>query len=270
MTNLRPPAVAGSFYPAEADVLARLVADLLRDTPAAAATWPKAVIVPHAGYVYSGAVAAKAYAALRSAAGRVSRVVLLGPSHFARFRGLAAPTVEAFRTPLGPVPLDRTGLARLGDLPQVVFDDVPHAREHALEVQLPFLQTVLGDFALVPLAIGEAADAAVAAVIERLWDGPETVIVVSSDLSHYHGEAEARRLDEATAAAIAAFDGSRLDAEDACGRTAIAGLLAVAHAHGLRIERLGLATSADAGGPRHQVVGYGAWALHDPQRAAAA
>jgi len=271
MTTVRPPAVAGSFYPAAAAVLADTVAALLRAAPApTAAAWPKAVIVPHAGYVYSGAVAARAYAALGPAAGRVARVVLLGPSHFAWFRGLAAPEAEAFRTPLGLVPVDRAALARLAALPQVVFDDGPHAREHALEVQLPFLQSVLGAFALVPLVIGEADDAAVAEVVARLWDGPETVIVASSDLSHYHDEAEARRLDAATAAAIAAFDGARLGGDDACGHKAIAGLLAAARAHGLRIEPLGLATSADAGGPRGQVVGYGAWALYAPATAAAA
>jgi len=266
MSTVRPPAVAGRFYPAKADTLARNVAELLRGVPApAATTWPKAVIVPHAGYVYSGAVAAKAYAALRPAAGRVTRVVLLGPSHFVWFRGLAAPWAGAFGTPLGPVPLDRAALARLGALPPVVFDDGPHLREHALEVQLPFLQAVLRDFMLVPLVIGEADDAIVAAVLEHCWGGPETVIVASSDLSHYHSAAEARRRDDDTAAAIAAFDGARLSGEDACGHTAIAGLLAAARTRDLRIEMLSLATSADAGGPRHRVVGYGAWALHDPR-----
>jgi hypothetical protein len=269
MTDLRPPAVAGSFYPGEPGALGDLVAELLRAAPAPrTAAPPKALIAPHAGYVYSGALAARAYAALRPATHRVTRVVLLGPSHFVHFRGLAAPATAAFATPLGPVPLDRAALDGLAELPQVAFDDEPHRREHALEVQLPFLQAVLGDFALVPLVIGEAEAAAVAEAIARLWGGPETVIVASSDLSHFHDEATAHRRDAATAAAITGFAGGRLDGADACGHLAIAGLLHAAQEHGLRIEPLGLATSADAGGPRERVVGYGAWALYETAPAA--
>jgi AmmeMemoRadiSam system protein B len=262
MTAIRPAAVAGSFYPDDPAVLRAVVEDFLAEAPQApGADWPKAVIAPHAGYVYSGPVAAQAYAKLKPAAGRVTRVVVIGPSHYAAFLGLAAPAAEAFETPLGRVPVDAAAIDAILDLPQVTLADGPHLREHALEVQLPFLQAVLGDFAVVPLAVGEAAPAQVAEVLARLWGGAETVIVVSSDLSHYHADAEARRLDAATAAAIEAFAAGRLGPEDACGYRAVAGLLVEAAARGLTIERLSLQNSGDTGGHLREVVGYGAWAL---------
>lgn len=262
MTAIRPAAVAGSFYPDDPALLLAVVEDFLAEVPPAPdAGWPKAVIAPHAGYVYSGPVAAHAYARLRPAAGRVRRVVLIGPSHYAGFPGLAAPTAAAFETPLGRVPVETAALAALADLPQVILTDGPHLREHALEVQLPFLQAVLGDFAVAPLAVGEAAPAQVAEVLARLWGGPETVIVVSSDLCHYHPDAEARRRDAATAAAIEAFEVDRLGPEDACGYRAVAGLLVEAAARGLAIERLDLRNSGATSGFSREVVGYGAWAL---------
>ena len=262
MTTIRPAAVAGSFYPDDPAVLRAVVEDFLAEVPQApGADWPKAVIAPHAGYVYSGPVAARAYAKLKPAAGRVMRVVVIGPSHYAAFSGLAAPAAEAFDTPLGRVPVDAAAIDAILDLPQVTLADGPHLREHALEVQLPFLQAVLGAFAVVPLAVGEAAPAQVAEVLARLWGGAETVIVVSSDLSHYHADAEARRLDAATAAAIEVFAAGRLGPEDACGYRAVAGLLIEAAARGLTIERLDLRNSGDTGGHLREVVGYGAWAL---------
>lgn len=263
MSYVREPAVAGSFYPDNPAVLTAVVEDFLAEaaaeTPAIPA--PKAIIAPHAGYIYSGPVAARAYAALAPARGRVERVVLLGPTHYVPVRGLAAPAVDGFRTPLGVVPLDRAAIDRVSDLPQVILCDQAHADEHALEVHLPFLQSVLGEIRLVPFAVGEAAPAEVAEVLDRLWGGPETAIVVSSDLSHYHDYATAVALDAATAQAIEAGDTGRLVPEGACGCRAIAGLLVAAIRHGLSIERLDLRNSGDTAGPRDQVVGYGAWAL---------
>lgn len=262
---IRPPAAAGGFYPDDPELLRIVVEDFLDEAKGAAAALPKALIVPHAGYVYSGPVAAAAYALLvcAGAAGRVRRVVLIGPSHYVPFDGLALACVDAFATPLGRVPVDRTAVAAICELPSVHLADGPHVEEHALEVQLPFLQAVLGDFALVPIVAGRARAEAVAGALERVWGGPETLIVVSSDLSHYHDRDTARRLDAATAAAIEAGDGARIGPDDACGRVGIAGLLAAAPRHRLTVERLALATSADTAGPRRSVVGYGAWAFYD-------
>ncbi len=269
MTTIRPPAVAGSFYPDDPAILSAVVEDFLAEVPGPpddgppGDNWPKAVIAPHAGYIYSGPVAASAYARLKRAAGRVRRVVVIGPSHYAAFPGIAAPAAEAFETPLGRVPVDAAAIAEIRDLPQVAIADGPHIQEHSLEVQLPFLQAVLGDFAVVPLAIGEAGPAQTAEVLARLWGGAETAIVVSTDLSHYNAHEVARRLDAATAAAIEAYQAERLGPRDACGYQALAGLLVEARARGLAIERLDLRNSGETGGHMREVVGYGAWALRE-------
>ena len=223
----RPAAVAGMFYPADARALAHEVDALLGAVPrGASAHAPKIVVVPHAGYVYSGAVAAQAYALLAPWRGRIRRVVLLGPTHRVAVRGLAVPSASAFETPLGRVPLDVEALARLKALPQVVASDEAHALEHAIEVQLPFLQRVLApaSFALVPLAVGRASAAEVQQVLEAVWGGDETLIVSSTDLSHYLPYDEARRVDRATVGAILRLD-ARLDHEQACGATPLAGAL---------------------------------------------
>lgn len=266
MARIREPAVAGLFYPAAAAELAGLVRGLLAEAaePVEAPEGgpaPKAIVVPHAGYVFSGPVAARAYAAVAGLQGRVRRAVLIGPAHTVHVRGIAAPTVKAFGTPLGPFELDRGLIDEIADLPEVVLADAPHLREHCLEVQLPFLRLTLGPLALVPLLVGNAGAESVAALLERLWDGPETLIVVSSDLSHYHSYDEARRLDAATAAAVEALDGARLTPDRACGYCPLAGLLTAARRHRLEIERLSLRNSGDSVGPRDRVVGYGAWAL---------
>jgi AmmeMemoRadiSam system protein B len=260
--NIRPPAVAGTFYPAEPEQLRKTVAALVADasTPAAATSPPKALIAPHAGYVYSGAVAAAAFATLRAARG-IERVVVIGPAHYVRVAGVAVPTADAFETPLGRVPVDRQALAALPDLLSVGRSDAAHAPEHALEVELPFLQAVLGPFALVPLLVGDAAAGQVAEVLRRVWGGAETLVVVSSDLSHYYDDATARRRDAATAAAIERGDGARLGPNDACGYLAVAGLLIEAERHGLKAQRLALRNSGDAAGDRARVVGYGAWSF---------
>ncbi len=253
----RPAAVAGYFYPADRRALAAQVADMLAGVPVdpAVATWPKMLLVPHAGYVYSGPVAAHAYARLSAGRGRIRRVVLLGPTHRIAVRGIAVPTVAAFATPLGPVPLDRAALASIRHLPQVVSSDAAHADEHALEVQLPFLQQVLGDFALVPLAVGSVDAEAVAAVVEQLWGGDETLIVVSSDLSHYLGHRQAQARDRDTVDHILRLD-TALDHHQACGATPLAGALLTARAHGLSARLLDLRNSGDTAGDRSRVVGY--------------
>ena len=256
----RPPAVAGLFYPADPAALERAVAGYLAGTAPEAPT-PKALIVPHAGFVYSAPVAAGAYAALAKARGSVTRVVLIGPAHRVAFRGLALPDTDAFETPLGMVPIDRDAAATLTRLPQVRLSEKAHRDEHALEVQLPFLQRVLGDFTLVPLLVGDATPAEVAEVIDALWGGPETVIVISSDLSHYLDYASARRLDARTARAIESLRPDDIGPDQACGRLPIQGLLWVAKARGLGVTTVDLRNSGDTVGPRDRVVGYGAWLL---------
>jgi AmmeMemoRadiSam system protein B len=258
--SVRPAAVAGSFYPADPGRLRTEVTELLAGVGGHFGA-PKALIAPHAGYVYSGRVAATAFAALRSQAKTIERVVLIGPAHYVRLRGIAVPTATAFETPLGRVPVDQEALAALADLPFVTEADGPHAPEHALEVELPFLQLVLASFALVPLVVGEATPKQVAEVLARLWDGPGTLLVVSSDLSHYHPYAEAQRLDADTAAAIERGDWAALGSARACGFLPIAGLLVEAGRCGLAARRLALCNSGDTAGDRDRVVGYGAWSL---------
>jgi AmmeMemoRadiSam system protein B len=263
MASIRPPAVADMFYPAEASILAREVSDLLeeaRENPRAAGSLPKALIVPHAGYVYSGPVAATAYARLKSGRGVISRVVLLGPVHRVPVRGLALPGADVFSTPLGSVTVDAEAVAALRGLPQVVVSASAHSLEHSLEVQLPFLQIVLGDFALLPLAVGDASAEEVAQVLDLLWGGPETLIVVSSDLSHYLPYDTARKVDAETSRHILDL---RVDIrhDQACGGTPVNGLLLAARRHGLSPELLDLRNSGDTAGDRSRVVGYAAFAF---------
>jgi AmmeMemoRadiSam system protein B len=262
--TLRPPAVAGLFYPTGRAELSRTLAALLDAVAEPELRPPKAIIAPHAGYVYSGPVAAAAYAPLKPLRGRIRRVVLLGPAHRVALRGLAVPATHAFSTPLGDVRIDTSALAALHGLPQVVVSDRAHAGEHSLEVQLPFLQTVLGDFGLLPLVVGDATPEEVAQVLERLWGGEETLVVVSSDLSHYHDYAEAQRLDRETAGAIAGLH-IDLDPEQACGAYPVNGLNLVAQRRGLQPVLLDLRNSGDTAGDRSRVVGYAAFAYHEPR-----
>jgi hypothetical protein len=264
MGAIRAPAVAGTFYPADADPLRAAIEGYLAASGARTTPMPKAVIAPHAGYVYSGPVAGHAFAALGDGASAIRRAVVIGPAHFVPIRGLALPSAEAFRTPLGDLPLDGAALEAIRDLPQVRFADGPHRPEHALEVELPFLQTVLGEFRLVPLLVGDAAPGEVAQVLGRLWDGPETLLVISSDLSHYESYERARAHDAATAAAIERLEFADLGPRDACGWLGVAGLLIEARRRGMQAVRLDLRNSGDTAGPRDQVVGYGAWAFHQP------
>jgi AmmeMemoRadiSam system protein B/AmmeMemoRadiSam system protein A len=260
--EVRPSAVAKLFYPGDAPSLAEEVAaylDQTEDTPLAPG-FPKAVIVPHAGYIYSGPIAASAYDLLRPARGIVKRVVVLGPCHRVPVRGLALPTASAFDTPLGLIPTDKEAIASIRSLPQVVESAATHAQEHALEVQLPFLQQVLGEFSLVPLVVGAVAPERVAEVLEHLWGGDETLFVISSDLSHYHSYDAARRIDGATVQAILGFDAA-ISHEQACGATPIAGALIAARRKGLAPKLLDCRNSGDTAGGKDQVVGYASFAL---------
>lgn len=263
MPSVRPAAVAGTFYPGTPAVLGAAVRGYLAEvgpSPETDTPLPKALIVPHAGYVYSGPVAAPAYRRIAAGRDTIRRVVLLGPVHRVPIRGLALPAAQAFATPLGTVAIDTDAAARALELPQVQTNEAAHALEHSLEVQLPFLQTVLGDFRIVPLAVGDATAEEVAAVIDCLWGGPETLIVVSSDLSHYHPYAAARQLDRDTAAAILAL-ASSLDHEQACGATPINGFALCARRRNLFPELIDLRNSGDTAGDKMRVVGYAAFAF---------
>ncbi len=261
--GIRPAAVAGSFYPSSPDAVRTAIRQAFADAvvPATDAAVPKALVVPHAGYVYSGAIAASAYARIMPARSTIRRVVLLGPSHRAYVRGLAVPSVDAFLTPLGAVPIDASGRDVALELPGVRVDDRAHADEHSLEVQLPFLQSVLDDFTLLPFSVGDATPDEVAAVLEACWGGPETLVVISTDLSHYHRYDEATRLDARTAAAIVACRPGAIDDHDACGAYPLRGLLQVVAEYGYSVEQLDLRNSGDTAGDHHRVVGYGAFAV---------
>jgi MEMO1 family protein len=260
----RPPAVAGAFYPGDPVALREEVTRLLAAVPVGEGARPKALVVPHAGYVYSGPIAATAYARLRAPGPPVERVVLLGPSHFGAVAGLALPEEESFLTPLGSVPIDEAAATRALALPQVARSAVGHLREHSLEVQLPFLQVVLGPFSLVPFSVGLASAEDVAGVLDALWGGPETLVVISTDLSHYLPYDEARAVDHRTAAQVIALDAEGLRREQACGRTPLQGLLLEARRRRLSVDLLDLRNSGDTAGGQDQVVGYGAFALFEP------
>ena len=263
--SVRPPAVAGMFYPESAAVLARTLAQMLAAAPHLELPSIKAIVAPHAGYIYSGPVAASIYAALAARRTVIRRVILLGPTHRVAIDGMALPASRFFSTPLGEIPIDRQAIAEIETLPGVIVNETAHENEHALEVQLPFLQSLLDDFSLLPLAVGRTSPQSVARVIERLWGGDETLIVVSSDLSHYLPYDAARRIDAQTAQRIVDLDAT-VDHQRACGATPLNGLLIAAHAHGLQCRVVDLRNSGDTAGDRLRVVGYGAFALYtEPQ-----
>jgi AmmeMemoRadiSam system protein B len=257
--STRPAAVANLFYPGDPEVLRNTIQHYLAAvTPVPTAT-PKAIIVPHAGYIYSGLVAAHAYAQLLPIRSQITRVVLLGPCHRVAVEGLAVPGVDYFETPLGKIPLDHAAIDEILQLPQVHEFDLTHEQEHSLEVQLPFLQETLDQFTIVPVVVGDASNAAVQQVIDTLWGGDETLIVISSDLSHYHDYATARAIDSATCRAIENFDASSIQYENACGRKPVIALLGSAQARHMHVTTLDLRNSGDTAGDKSRVVGYGAW-----------
>jgi len=262
MTRDREPAVAGLFYPADPETLSRQVQYLLGAAGPPSLDEVKALVVPHAGYQYSGPIAASAYVQLAPLAGRIRRVVLFGPAHRVYFPGIAYPDAERLLTPLGSVALDLDALEQLTDLPQVQRMDRAFAGEHCLEVQLPFLQRLVPDFRLVPLLVGDCPPESVTEVMHRLWGGPETLILVSSDLSHFLDYESARRTDRRTTEAIERLEPEALDHHSACGCTPLCGLLLEARRLGLKERTLDLRNSGDTAGPRDQVVGYGAYAFY--------
>jgi AmmeMemoRadiSam system protein B len=258
--TVRPPAVAGTFYPAEAEALREQLAELLRANRKPPAIRPKAIIAPHAGYIYSGPVAAAVYSLLKNIKD-IESVIVLGPAHRVPVRGLALPAADVFATPLGDIALDGAAAAKLKMLPQVCVSAAAHAFEHSLEVQLPFLQSVLPQFKLVPLVVGDADAGEVAEVIDTLWAGDTTLLVISSDLSHYLDYARARAMDAATGAAILR-GADDLSPEQACGCGAINGLMRALARRDLKISLIDMRNSGDTAGPRDRVVGYASYVIH--------
>ncbi|MCU7939539.1 MAG: AmmeMemoRadiSam system protein B [gamma proteobacterium symbiont of Bathyaustriella thionipta] len=259
-TEIREPAVAGSFYPDDSAELDSAVQAYLNNCDVKATDkQPLAMIVPHAGYMYSAPIAASAYKQLIPFAEQISKVVLLGPSHRTPLLGIATSSLNAFQTPLGIIPLDKKTIEQLNQFPYVQTYDEAHNQEHSLEVQLPFLQKILTNFTLVPLVIGQIDDQQVSDVIESLWQDEHTLILISSDLSHYLDYDKAKRCDQATCQSIEAFNPQNIHYEQACGRSGIAGMLLSAKKHHLQIQTLDLRNSGDTAGTRDRVVGYGAW-----------
>jgi AmmeMemoRadiSam system protein B len=262
MSLVRKAAVAGSFYPGEAGALSRAV-DAMLAAAQPPVVQPKALVVPHAGYIYSGPIAASAYASLK---GRpIRKVVLVGPAHFVAVQGLALPAADLLETPLGTIEVDGELSAKVQALGYVRKSEPAHAREHSLEVQLPFLQRVLGEFTLLPLAVGRATGTEIAEVLETVWGGEETLILISTDLSHYLPYAAAQQIDGRTAQQVVALDYEELEHDQACGATGLRGLLEVAKKRSLKSTQLDLRNSGDTAGDKSRVVGYGAWAFEEPR-----
>jgi MEMO1 family protein len=257
----RQPAVAGTFYPANRQQLHQMLNRYLDDAETAAKV-PKAIIAPHAGYIYSGPVAASAYARLKKAHDRITRVVIIGPSHRVAFSGLAVSKAQSFITPLGPITVDQEAVEAIAKkLPFVDYLEQAHTYEHSLEVHLPFLQEMLDDFKIVPIVAGDASPEQVSQVIDTLWGGYETLIVISSDLSHYHDYATAKQLDQATSVVIEHLQYERLASESACGKVPVSGLLKLAREKSLTIKTIDLRNSGDTAGDKSRVVGYGAYVI---------
>lgn len=263
MRAVRPAAVAGLFYPGRRSELDSMIAGLLDDARARMVDvelTPKGLVLPHAGYIYSGSTAALGYALLERMRAQVTRVVLLGPCHRVYTEGLALPGVAAFETPLGVVPVEPPPEPLYRSIPQVRSNPVVHAEEHSLEVHVPFLQSVLDDFTLVPLAVGAACASDVSEAIDALWGGPETVVIASSDLSHYLPYERANLVDTRTVHQMLRLDAT-LTHEQACGADPVNGLLLSARQRGLTPHLLGRCTSGDTAGDKERVVGYAALAL---------
>lgn len=265
MNQVRSSAVAGTFYPGDATQLSHDVEQMLEDT-ATDDHCPKAIIAPHAGYVYSGPIAARLYARVKNAADTITRVVLLGPSHRVGFQGIAASSADMFRTPLGDIPLDKEAIKQIIGLPNTVYLDQAHEQEHSLEVHLPFLQSTLQNFHLVPLVVGDAQPEDVARVLDVLWGGKETLIVISSDLSHFKPYNDAQIMDRATSQQIEALRDD-IKGDQACGCKPINGLLYLARSRKLTVHAIDIRNSGDTAGTKDRVVGYGAFVVEEPSAA---
>jgi len=264
MENVRPTAVAGLFYPADANVLSDMVnKELAQATVPVEGHIPKALIVPHAGYIYSGEIAASAYSYLKSVQHTIKHVVIIGPSHRVAFNGLALSSADYFTTPLGRIRCDKQAQQKLAHINGVLVSDQAHAAEHSLEVQLPFLQQSLDDFSIIPIVAGNASPELVAQVIETLWGGSETLIIISSDLSHFHDYQTAQQLDSVTSQAIVDLDYDAIHSANACGCIAVNGLLKFAHRHKLTPTLVDLRNSGDTAGSKDSVVGYGAYLFEE-------
>ncbi len=259
--RMRPAAVAGLFYPDDTGQLCHQLDNFLHANSQPTGDCPKALIVPHAGYVYSGAIAGSAYSLLQPVAEQITKVVLLGPCHYVPVNYLALPEAEYFQTPLGHVELDRDLIWKIESLPQVIRSAETHAREHALEVQLPFLQRLLRNFTLLPLVVGQVSPEQVCEVLVCVWGGPETLILVSSDLSHYLDYETALKVDKSTSRSIVQLD-DHIRPEQACGCYSVNGLLRVARQKNLSSRCIDLGNSGDTSGDRDRVVGYGAYAFY--------
>jgi AmmeMemoRadiSam system protein B len=259
---IRSPAVAGSFYPENPVELRQAIGSYLVRATASSRN-PRAIVVPHAGYVYSGAVAAAAYKGLEAAAEKPERVVLLGPSHRVPLTGMGFSTADAWATPLGEVPLDHGFIETLLKFPGLEANDEAHAPEHSLEVQLPFLQAVLGNFLLVPLVVGRAESGDVAALLQGIPDDGKSLIVISTDLSHYLSYEKARETDAKTAASISSMQSRGINDKKACGVYPLRGFLDFARDNNLKAKPLALKNSGDTAGGKSEVVGYGAWAFEN-------
>ena len=268
IASVRPAALAGQFYPRDERVLRMQITEMLAAAlPLEHAITPKAIIVPHAGYIYSGVVAANAYRTLAAAREQIRRVVVLGPAHRAAVRGFVLPAAQAFSTPLGEVPLNRIDWLMLQARSDVYVDDQPHALEHCIEVQLPFLQTMLGSFSMVPILVGDTSDDSVAEVLEALWGGPETLIVISSDLSHYLPYRQAQWTDRSTVEQVLELRPG-ISHQQACGATPVNGLLLAAQRRLLKPQLLDLRNSGDTAGDRSRVVGYASLVFSEPEATA--
>lgn len=262
--DVRFPAVAGAFYPGDSTTLHNQIQGFLKEALTCEGMIPKAIIAPHAGYVYSGPVAASAYKTLLPYADQIKKVVLLGPSHRVYLYGLAVSTARAYATPLGEVLLNSEITKDLtSEYDFVRYMDEAHAMEHSLEVQIPFLQETLENFTLIPLVVGEASSDQITEVIQKLWGGSETLIVISTDLSHFLDYSSAQKMDAKTANAIENFDDRALHDDSACGRYPVKGLLKAAHQKKMKIKRVDLRNSGDTAGGQDRVVGYGSWILYE-------
>ncbi len=259
--TIRSAAVAGTFYPSDRQELIMSV-DTLLDAAKSEESCPKVIVAPHAGYIYSGAVAAKVYSRLKNREHEISKVVLLGPSHKVGFKGIAACSADKFSTPLGEIPLAVERIKFLAAMSDVCFLDKAHSQEHSLEVHLPFLQRALGNFELIPLVVGTSSKEDVALLLEHLWGGDETLIVISSDLSHFHEYTEAQRLDSATSEKIVSLQDD-ITGSEACGCNPLNGLLHLANRHGMKVEKIELKNSGDTAGSKDRVVGYGAFVINN-------